>query len=103
MLQLLGQILLTHLSPVIGVISTGLIVWYFKKLKTSKESLEDDVDLKLKLLNDLVNSLSVEINRCRIEIKDLKTELDSSKKTLLMAYNCPHSSDCKIIKRLQEK
>ena len=103
MLQLLGQILLTHLSPVIGVILTGLIVWYFKKLKTSKESLEDDVDLKLKLLNDLVNSLSAEINRCRIEIKDLKTELDSSKKTLLMAYNCSYSSDCKIIKRLQEK
>lgn len=103
MLQLLGQILLTHLSPVIGVILTGLIVWYFKKLKTSKESLSDDVDLKLKLLNDLVNSLSTEINRCRIEIKDLKTELDSSKKTLLMAYNCSYSSDCKIIKRLQEK
>lgn len=100
---MIEQILITNLPTIVLMIITGLITWYFKKLKTSKESLKDDVDIKLKLLNDLVDSLSSEVNRCRLEIKSLKNEIDDNRKTLIMAYNCPNSSNCSIIKKLQGK
>lgn len=99
----LEQILITNIPSIAILIVTGLVTWSFKKLKTPKESLSEEVDLKLKLLNDLVDSLSSEINRCRLEIKDLKEEIDDNRKTLIMAYNCPNSSDCSIIKKLQSK
>lgn len=99
----LEQILITNIPSIALLVVTGLVTWFFKKLKTPKESLSEEVDLKLKLLNDLVDSLSSEINRCRLEIKDLKEEIDDNRKTLIMAYNCPNSSDCSIIKKLQGK
>lgn len=99
----LEQILITNIPSIAILIVTGLVTWFFKKLKTPKESLSEEVDLKLKLLNDLVDSLSSEINRCRLEIKDLKEEIDDNRKTLIMAYNCPNSSNCSIIKKLQSK
>lgn len=99
----LEQLLITSIPSVALLIVTGLVTWFFKKLKTPKESLSEEVDLKLKLLNDLVDSLSSEINRCRLEIKDLKEEIDDNRKTLIMAYNCPNSSNCSIIKKLQSK
>ena len=81
----------------------SVINWYFKKKKTPVESLEDEIRLKLKVFEGVIDSLQTEVDRCKVEIKELKEERSEYKLIINKAFDCKNYLDCPVIKTVTKK
>lgn len=90
-------------GSIIGFGIKALIKWYFNKKKTSTESLEDEIRLKLKVFEEVIDSLQEEVDRCKLEIKELKEERSEYKLIINKAFDCKNYIECPIIKTITKK
>ena len=89
------------ISSLTSALVVGFAAWYFRKVSTPKESLREDMEIKLTLLNTLVDNLSKQLEGCKTEISELKSELASDRFIFTQAFNCKYGKECPVIKKIQ--